>query len=245
MSNLFVDAQQAKNNKSFRYNNLNGLNNKGIGQSKIKIVGQLDNFTKKTLYENYDFIAYNLKVFPTITIYPRGRAFEGGFAGFYYSDRNHIEIVDHFYLISILAHEMRHAFQYIYIPDIYFNTTISSAREYLDCHIERDAREYAIDYCTVRKYWEEAEYLKKDEQEIEMVIRNQLSPSVKGLNDDYFRRNPSKPSLVPRNYHYIQKSRREVAVSSNSSQEGTDTALGCLVLLVIAVIVIYLIHKFI
>jgi hypothetical protein len=114
VTSLFIDAQQAKNNKLFRYNSLSGLNNKGSGQSKIKIVGQLDYFTKRTLFENYDIIAQNLKVFPTITIYPREYELKGGFGGFYHPDKNHIEVNDHFYLISKLAHEMRHAFQYIY-----------------------------------------------------------------------------------------------------------------------------------
>ncbi|KZB92459.1 hypothetical protein A2U94_05435 [Bacillus sp. VT 712] len=246
MTNLFIDCQQSRDNKYFRYNSLNGLNKKGSGQSKIKIVGHLDHFTKKTLYENYDIIAQNLKAYPTITIYPREYELKGGFGGFYHPDKNHIEIIDHFYLISMLAHEMRHAFQYIYIPDIYFNITISSAREYFNCHIERDAREYAIDYCIVREYWEEAEYRKKDESEIELVIRNQLSPSVRGLSDDYFRRNPSTASIVPRSYHYDQNSSRQVAASSGSSQQGSsEAASGCVGLIVIAAIVIYLIYKFI
>jgi hypothetical protein len=132
----------------------------------------------------------------------------------------------------------------IYIPDIFFNTAVSSTSEYFDCHIERDAREYVIDYCTVRKYWEEVEALKEDEEQIELIIRNKLSPRTKGMSDGYFRLNPTKPSIVPRNYHYGQSTKREVAVSSSSSQ-ASDTALGCLVFVVIAIIVIYLIHKFI
>jgi len=178
LSNRFFDAQQSKNNKYFKYNKLNGLNNKGSARSKIQIMGSLDHFTKKTLYENYDIIAQNLKVYPTIKIYPRGYQFEGGFGGFYHASNNHIDIIDQYYLISLLAHEMRHAFQYIYFPDLYFNTAYSSAREYLDCSIEHDARGYSLDYCIAREYWEEAEHCKKEEEQIQLVINNKLSPSV-------------------------------------------------------------------
>lgn len=112
MSNRFIELQ--KNNTSFKFNNLKGLNNIGNGQLKIQIIGQLDAFTIKTLYKNYDIIAINLKVYPTVKIYPRGYALDGGFGGFYHADRNHIDIVDHYYLISILSHEMRHAYRYIF-----------------------------------------------------------------------------------------------------------------------------------
>lgn len=244
MSNLFVDAQQAKNNKSFRYNSLNGLNNKGIGESKIQIIGELDHFTKKTLFENYNVIAKNLKVYPTIKIYPRGYELNGGFGGFYYSDRNHIDLIDHFYLISILSHEMRHAFQYIYFPDLFFSDTYNSTRGYLDCGTERDARQYSIDYCFVMEYWEEVEYLKRDEEKIQLVIQNKLSPGVVRLNDDYFRRNPSKASTVPRTYHYDQNKNKVVSISSGSKREANETALDCIGLLVIAIIVIYIIKHF-
>lgn len=70
---------------------MNGLNNVGSGQSKIQIIGQIDHFTKKTLHENYDVIAHNLKVYPTIKIYPRGYELEGGFGGFYHASSNHID----------------------------------------------------------------------------------------------------------------------------------------------------------
>ncbi|KZD30934.1 hypothetical protein OCB16_03370 [Bacillus cereus] len=202
MFNRFFDAQ--KHNKDFKFNNLKGLNDLGDGQSKIQIIGRLDFFTKKTLYENYDVIAKNLKVYPTIKLYPRGYELEGGFGGFYNSDTNHIDMVDHYYLVSILSHEMRHAFQFIYFPDLYFNTEYSSAREYLDCSVERDARGYSLDYCLAREYWEEAEYCKKSEEQNELVIQDKLSPSEIGLNNDYFRENPSKASIVSRNYHFDQ-----------------------------------------
>ncbi|MEH7306881.1 hypothetical protein [Neobacillus drentensis] len=97
MSNRFYDSQMEKNSKSFRFNNLNGLNIKGSGRSKIEIMGQLDHFTMKTLYENYDIIPQNLKVYPTIKVYPRGYQYEGGFEGFYHSETNHIDIIDHNY----------------------------------------------------------------------------------------------------------------------------------------------------
>ncbi|CKE81126.1 hypothetical protein [Bacillus paranthracis] len=172
---------------------------------KIQIVGQLDAFTIKTLYKNYDIIARNLKVYPTVKIYPRGYALDGGIGGFYHADRNHVYIVDHYYLISILSHEMRYAYQYIYFQDLYFNTTYSSAREYLNCEVERDAREYSIEFCLARGYREEAENCKVSEEQYELVIQNKLSPSEMGLSDGYFKRNPVKATVVSRDYHLSQK----------------------------------------
>ncbi|HFR4187464.1 hypothetical protein CQZ91_25590 [Bacillus cereus] len=172
---------------------------------KIQIVGQLDAFTIKTLYKNYDIIARNLKVYPTVKIYPRGYALDGGIGGFYHADRNHVYIVDHYYLISILSHEMRYAYQYIYFQDLYFNTTYSSAREYLNCEVERDAREYSIEFCLARGYREEAEHCKVSEEQYELVIQNKLSPSEMGLSDGYFKRNPVKATVVSRDYHLSQK----------------------------------------
>ncbi|MGG5795901.1 hypothetical protein [Bacillus nitratireducens] len=204
MSNRFIELQ--KYNASFKFNNLNGLNNAGNGHLKIQIVGQLDSFTIKTLYKNYDIIARNLKVYPTVKIYPRGYALEGGFGGFYHANKNHVDIVDHYYLISILSHEMRHAYQYIYFPDLYFNTNYSSAREYLNCEVEKDAREYSIDYCLARGYREEVEHCKVSEEQYELVIQNKLSPGEMGLSDGYFKRNPAKSTVVSRDYHLGQKS---------------------------------------
>ncbi|MGK4150030.1 hypothetical protein AB0Y17_22335 [Bacillus paranthracis] len=172
---------------------------------KIQIVGQLDAFTIKTLYKNYDIIARNLKVYPTVKIYPRGYALDGGIGGFYHADRNHVYIVDHYYLISILSHEMRYAYRYIYFQDLYFNTTYSSAREYLNCEVERDAREYSIEFCLARGYREEAEHCKVSEEQYELVIQNKLSPSEMGLSDGYFKRNPVKATVVSRDYHLSQK----------------------------------------
>ncbi|MFJ5624824.1 hypothetical protein ACIQD3_19335 [Peribacillus loiseleuriae] len=238
MSNRFFDVQ--KSNGNFRYNNFNGLNDIGSGQSKIQIIGQLDYFTKKTLYENYDIIANNLKVYPTINIYPRGYELEGGFGGFYHSSNNHIDMIDHYYLISILSHEMRHAFQYVYFPDLYFNTEYGSAREYLNCSIERDARGYSLDYCLEMEYWEEAEYCKKEEERNELIIQNKLPPSEVGLNDDYFRRNPSIASVVARTYHFDQNSIVGADTSSNlrPMRNDRDNKSGCATFLVIGFLII-------
>lgn len=202
MANKFYEARDLSNSKDFRFNSLNGLNKVGIPQSKITIRGKLDGFTKSTLYKNYDLIAHNLKVYPTITIYPRGYKLAGGMAGFYHPESNHIDMVDDYYLVTILSHEMRHAFQYIYFPDLYFATSYKSAREYLDCKIERDARRYSLDYCTARKYFEEAAYIRAQEEEYELVIRKKLSPDSVGLNNNYFRLNPATTSSVSRAYHW-------------------------------------------
>ncbi|WP_419393297.1 hypothetical protein [Cytobacillus praedii] len=196
-----------------------------------------------TLYENYDVIAHNLKVYPTIKIYPRGYELEGGFRGVYHASSNHIDIIDHFYLISIISHEMRHAYQYIYFPDLFFNTDYSTACEYLDCSIERDARAYSIDYCLARQYWEEVEYLREDERQIELVAQNKLSPIVRGLDDRYFRQNPSIASIVASSYHSDQNASTEMNISSNSGEEKSQIALGCIGLLVIVSIVIIIIYQ--
>lgn len=235
MSNRFFELQ--KTNRNFIYNSLNGLNDFGSGQSKIEIVGHLNQFTLKTLYESYDIIAQNLKVYPTIKIYPRGYEFEGGFGGFYHSSDNHINMIDHYCLISILSHEMRHAFQYVYFPDLYFSTGYNSARGYLDCNTERDAREYSLDYCLAMEYWEEAEYCKKNEEQNELVIQGKLPPSVIGLKDEYFRRNPWKASVVSRNYHFSQNLHTGEDTESNSRtmMDEEDTKYGCGTLLVIGV----------
>lgn len=205
LTNRFYEAQEMYNNSYFVFNNLNGLNEAGSPQSKITINGHLDDFTISTLYRNYEQVAHNLKVYPTITIYPRGTELNGGMGGFYNADNNHIDMVDHYYLIRILSHEMRHAFQYIYFPDLFFATEYRTVREYLNCDIERDARGYSLDYCIAREYWEEAEFIRGEEAEFELVIQNKLSPISIGLNESYFRLNPAVASSVPRDYHWEQE----------------------------------------
>lgn len=187
----------------FRFDYMDGANQPRSSQANIKIQGHLDEFTKSTLYQNYDRIAKNLGVYPTITIYPRGHELKGGMGGFYYADDNAIDMVDHYYLISILAHEMRHAFQYIYYPDLFFQTSYRTAREYLNSDVERDANAYAKDYCEIFEYWEEWEYLQQAQQEVELIIKKKMPSEVLGLDDAYFRENPSIPQVVPRNYHHV------------------------------------------
>lgn len=79
--------------KSFKYTNLNGLNNKRKVHKKISFIGNIDQFTIKTLYENYEIISENLGVYPTVTVYPENYHINGGFTGMYYSDRNHIDLI--------------------------------------------------------------------------------------------------------------------------------------------------------
>ena len=202
LPNKYYESEKTRKNKGFKFNKLNGLNNKGSPNSKINIKGHLDNFTFSTLYKNYESIAHNLKVYPTITIYPRDYELKGGMAGFYYPDRNHIDIIDHYYLITILSHEMRHAYQYIYFPDLYFSTEYKTAREYLNCNVERDARKYSLDYCTAKGYREEAAAIKDEEHQIDLIIHNKLSPSAIGISDKYFNSNPCDPPTVSRDYHW-------------------------------------------
>jgi len=204
LSNRFYEAQDMFNNNDFTFSSLNGLNEVASAQYKITIEGNIDDFTKSTLFRNYDRIAENLKVYPTITIYPRGHKLNGGMGGFYNPTSNHIDMLDNYYLISILAHEMRHAFQYIYFPDLFFATEYRSAREYLNSYVERDARGYELDYCTAREYWEEAAYIREQEEQKELVIQGKLSPKALGISEVYFRLNPAQASSVPRDYH-VQK----------------------------------------
>ena len=162
-----------------------------------------------------------------------------------YASNNHIDIIDHYYLISMISHEMRHAYQYIYFPDLFFNTEYSSACEYLDCSIERDARAYSIDYCLAKQYWEEVEHLREDERQIELVIQNKLLPIERGLDDSYIRQNPAVASIVPRSYHFDQNVSTELNTSSNFREEKSQIALGCIGLLVIVSIVMFIIYQFI
>lgn len=255
LTNRYYEAQDMYNNRDFVFNSLNGLNEAGSPQSKITIKGHLDDFTISTLYRNYEHIAHNLKVFPTITIYPRGHKFKGGMGGFYYSDNNHIDMVDHYYLITILSHEMRHAFQYIYFPDVFFATEYRSVREYLNCEIERDARAYSLDYCTAREYWEEAAYIREEEEEYDLVIQNKLSPSAVGLSESYFRLNPAVVSSVPRDYHWNQYYDQDYDQTEVVHREGNSIwdklvgcfqmAAGCAVILFIALLILgFLISEF-
>ncbi|WP_216830577.1 hypothetical protein [Alkalihalobacterium elongatum] len=137
--------------------------------------------------------------------------------GFYYADRNHIDMIDHYYLISILSHEMRHAFQYIYYPDLYYATEYGTAREYLDCYIERDARGYSLDYCVAREYWEEADFIREDEEQLELVIQKRLSAKSRGISERFFRLNPAEATTVSRDYH-VQKS----STSNDPQTDGGD-----------------------
>lgn len=209
MINTYYQAEQMWKHHQIRYNSLGGLNVRKNVQSKINIVGHLDDFTLKTLYENYEEIAGNLGVYPTITIFPRGHELDGGMGGLYYADQNHIEMVDHYYLVSILAHEMRHAFQYIYFPDYYFATSYRTAKQYLKTFIEEDARKYSIDYCIVKGYSEEAQALKDYEAKIQLVIQNKLPLKELQMNNSYFWRNPFKASSVTRDYHWISRNKGE------------------------------------
>ncbi|MEO2223023.1 hypothetical protein [Priestia megaterium] len=200
MSNRFLDAESSYYNTQFIHNDLNGLNIESNSEMKIKVIGHVDTFTLKTIHENYEIISKNLKVYPTINVYSRDYKFEGGFGGFYYYDKNHINIADHYYIVSMLAHEMRHAYQYIYFPNLFFNTSYSSVREYLACDIERDARGYALDYCTIREYWEEVRECQKIEQDYELVIQNKMTASTVGLDEGYFIKKPYGSTLTTRNY---------------------------------------------
>lgn len=206
MSTLY-ETENAFKQKYFKYNKLKGLNKKTTAQSNITVEGEIDDFTLSTLYQNYDIIASNLRVYPTVTIYPRESYMEGGFTGYYYSENNHINLIDDYYLISMLAHEMRHAFQYIYIPDFYYDSGFDTVSGYLDSAIERDARVYSYDYCITREYWEEANFISKSEEEIERIVQGKLPTSFIGLSDSYFKENPTTAYDVPRDYHKKTKKR--------------------------------------
>lgn len=71
------------------------------------------------------------------------------------AEENVIDMVVHYYSISFLAHEVRHPYQYIYYPELFFKTSYRNTREYLNSDIKRDADAYAKDYCKIYEYWEE------------------------------------------------------------------------------------------
>lgn len=249
MSNLFVEAQESHYYSEFQHNLLQGLNRRGRTSSKINVVGNIDTFTLKTIHSNYECIAENLKVYPTVTIYPRNYKLEGGFGGFYYADKNHIKIVDHFYIISMLAHEMRHAYQYIYFPDMYFNTSYQSVSGYLNCNVERDARAYAQDYCTIKEYWEEAKYCAQTERDFELVIQYKKLATEVGSDEQYFKHKPQKAWLVPRTYHlqqekvaYLNKEYKQIKLrrfNNEKSRTLGEYVRGVVVAIVIVMCIMY------
>lgn len=226
MLNRYQDCEISYKRKEFKFNPMKGLNLKGNAQSKITIRGKLDSFTVKTLYEHYDRIAHNLKVYPTVTIYGRDHVLDGQMGGFYHSERNWIEMSDSYNLISTLAHEMRHGFQYIYFPDLFFATTHHSVKAYLDCEIERDARGYELDYCTYNELWEEAEIVGHYEEQVDLFLQNRLTAAEVGCNEDYHRKNPFVGSAVPRNYHW--NNQQTYSTGNQRNEKASLSVIGCI-----------------
>lgn len=219
-NNLMKQLIKDKNKGYFSYNELNSLNAKNDAQHNINFLGEVDHFTKSTLYENYNELAKYLKVYPTIDVLPRNSMISGGFGGLYHSERNHIEIVNTYYLISVLAHEMRHAFQYIYIPDFFFNTEYYSVQSYLNARIEKDARQFSIDYCHYKGYFEEKSAMENYENKVQLCIQGKLSFGEIGITDaDYFSRNPFHGQQVSRKYHRIQQT-TQVQLPQQTTKEG-------------------------
>ncbi|GAB1772437.1 hypothetical protein [Priestia megaterium] len=126
----------------------------------------------------------------------------------------------------MLAHEMRHAHQYIYFPDLYFNTSYQSVSGYLNCDVERDARAYAQDYCTIQEYWEEARYCAQTERDFELVIQHKKAATEVGLDEQYFKNKPQEALLVPRTYHlqhekvaYLNKEYKQTKLTKFNNKE--------------------------
>lgn len=184
MSNLFYELE----NHSFKLRKLQGLNKKKKAKSCIQFAGSFDPFTIKTIYEHYEIIARNLKVYPTVTVYAEHYELDGGFSGLYNSNRHHIDMKAEYYVVSTLAHEMRHAFQFVYFPGLYDQESPSNAREYLASKVEQDAREYAWDFCYANQLMEEYNALIEHERTIQSVIQGRMKASSIGLSDSYFRK---------------------------------------------------------
>lgn len=215
-------AFSEQRNGYLKHNDMNGINRPGNAKEKIRFLGPVDPFTKETLYENYEIIAENLKVYPTVVVYPRGTKLSGGHWGFYIESSHEVEIVDIDYLISMLAHEMRHAYQYIYFPDLFFGEQITSAEEYIQAKTELDARQYGRDYCIYRKYFDEYEILEYTESQFKLFLAGKITAKDIGVDECYYQKNPVYPEKVSRNYHkeqqyvYVEK-RKPTQTSLHSS----------------------------
>lgn len=214
-------SQQMKGH--LRHNDMNGINRDGYASEKIRFLGPVDSFTEETLYENYDIIAENLKVYPTILVYPRGTKLPGGHGGFYYSTSNEIQIVDTEFLISALAHEMRHAYQYIYLPDLFFGDQITNAKEYFRARIELDARQYERDYCIYREYYEEYQSSEYKESQIKLFLAGKISAHDIDVDDLYYKQNPQYPKTVSRSYHEYQHSHVEARKKTQILTQSSPT----------------------
>ncbi|PFW47248.1 hypothetical protein [Priestia megaterium] len=59
MANRFLDAESSCYNTQFTHNDLNGLNIESNSEMKIKVIGNVDTFTLKTIHENYEIISKN------------------------------------------------------------------------------------------------------------------------------------------------------------------------------------------
>lgn len=212
-NNLVEFAFSEQRNGYLKHNDMNGINRPGHAKEKIRFLRPVDPFTKETLYENYDIIAENLKVYPTVIVYPRGTKLSGGHWGFYIESSHEIEIVDTDCLISMLAHEMRHAYQYIYFPDLFFGEQITSAEEYIQARTELDARQYGRDYCIYRKYFDEYEILEYNESQFKLFLAGKITAEDIGVDEYYYQKNPVYPEKVSRNYHneqqYVYKEKRK------------------------------------
>lgn len=193
---IVITNYYKKTNASIR---LSSTKNKVVRQNNnqpdITYLGEVDPFTKETLVENYNILSAKLKVSPKVIVHPRGKNLESYFAGFYHSN-GVIEVVDDYLLISCLAHEMRHTYQHQYRPEMYFNTYITNAKQYINCEIERDARKFSMNYCKERGYLEELEYLKEHERNYNLFIKGFYTAAAVNLDDEYFKRNPTYPQKI-------------------------------------------------
>ena len=153
MGNLFFELT----NQSFRHDSNRELNKKRKAKRRITFYGSFDDFTIEKVLEHNDLIAANLKVYPSVVVYDSNHRLDGDFAGFYQFQYHTIELKDDYYILSTLANKMRHAFQAVYFPERYQMSEYRTAREYLACEIEVDAKEYALAYCEapLNDKWEE------------------------------------------------------------------------------------------
>lgn len=220
--NLVKQAIEAKRKNLFIHKELGGTNKVGSGSINIQFHGDISDFTKKTLIENYDIIANNLLVYPLVKVYPEGKKLPWNTQGRYYSDVHLIELECSWYTINTLAREMRHAYQYVYFPDMYFADQITNAKEYVSANTEKDARQYAIDYCDYRgkPYFEERDHLIVKERDYKLFLDGHLSAYYVGLDDESFKENPRYAQEVLRDYHE-RKWFSSNSTKKESSSQGT------------------------
>lgn len=164
-----------------------------IGNSTIRYIGKVDVEVVRQVIKNYKVLTKELKVSPDVDIYAEPTELSSKFGGLYTGGSNKIDIFAKESVITTLAHEMRHAYQYYYRPEQFFNTRVTNGYEYINCPIEVDARKYAIDYCHRVNCLEEMNQWIEIEKMYTRFLNGLLTAEEVGIDHQHFQDNPIYP----------------------------------------------------